>query len=83
MQFMIFLQSKGRRLTPAQNNLQNYNDPKVLKRRYLYIYGSTALVGLGRFFSLLILYTVSRTPWTGDQPVAKPLPTHRTHTNTE
>jgi hypothetical protein len=24
------------------------------------------------------LYTVGRTPWTGDQPVAKPLPTHGT-----
>jgi hypothetical protein len=24
------------------------------------------------------LYTVGRTPWTGDQPVARPLPTHRT-----
>jgi hypothetical protein len=33
---------------------------------------------LGRFFSSLILYTVSRTSWTGDQPVARPLPTHRT-----
>jgi hypothetical protein len=33
---------------------------------------------LGRFFSFLILYTVGRTPWTGDQPVARPLPTHKT-----
>jgi hypothetical protein len=32
----------------------------------------------GRFFSFLILYTVSRTSWTGDQPVTGPLPTHRT-----
>jgi hypothetical protein len=29
-------------------------------------------------FQFLILYTVGRTPWTGDQPVARPLPTHRT-----
>jgi hypothetical protein len=35
------------------------------------------LLGLGRFFSFLILYTVGRTPWTGDQPFARPLPTHR------
>jgi hypothetical protein len=27
-------------------------------------------------FSFLIFYAVSRTPWTGDQPVAKPLPAH-------
>jgi hypothetical protein len=36
-------------------------------------------LGLGRFFSFLIPYTVGRTPWTGDQPVARPLPTHRKH----
>jgi hypothetical protein len=36
------------------------------------------LLSLGRFFSILILYKVGRTPWTGDQPVARPLPTHRT-----
>jgi hypothetical protein len=32
---------------------------------------------LGRFFIFLILYTVGRTPWTGDQPAARPLPTDR------
>jgi hypothetical protein len=36
------------------------------------------LLDLGHFFSFLILYTVDRTPWTGNQPVARPLPTHRT-----
>jgi hypothetical protein len=35
-------------------------------------------VGLGLFFSFLILYTVGSTPWTDDQPVAWQLPTHRT-----
>jgi hypothetical protein len=25
-----------------------------------------------------LFYTDGRTPWTGDQPVARPLPTHRT-----
>jgi hypothetical protein len=37
-------------------------------------------VGPWPFFSFLILYTVGRTPWMGDQPVARPLPTHRTQT---
>jgi hypothetical protein len=46
---------------------------------YYYYYGSTALcLALAPFFSLLILYRVSRTPWTGDRPVARPLPIHRT-----
>jgi hypothetical protein len=39
-------------------------------------------VGLWPLFSFLILYTVGRTPWTGDQSVARPLPTHR-ETQTE
>jgi hypothetical protein len=34
---------------------------------------------LGHFFSFLILYTFGRTPWTGDQHVSRPLPTHRKH----
>jgi hypothetical protein len=33
---------------------------------------------LAAFFSFLIQYTVGRTPWKGDQPVARPQPTHRT-----
>jgi hypothetical protein len=43
------------------------------------IHSSTVLLlDLGSFFSFLIIYTVNRTPGTGDQPVAKPLSTHRT-----
>jgi hypothetical protein len=34
--------------------------------------------GRWRLFSFLILYTVGRTPWAGDQLDARPLPTHRT-----
>jgi hypothetical protein len=33
---------------------------------------------LAAFFNFLISYTIGRTPWTEDQPVARPLPTHRT-----
>jgi hypothetical protein len=43
---------------------------------YLWLY--SPLLGLGSFFSFLIFYTVGRTPWTGDQPVERPLPAHRT-----
>jgi hypothetical protein len=35
-------------------------------------------LNLGRFFSFLTLYTVGRTPWMRDQPVAMSLSTHRT-----
>jgi hypothetical protein len=47
-----------------------------VKSIYLWFY--SPLLDIGRFFSLLILYTVGRTPWAGDQPVARPLPTRRT-----
>jgi hypothetical protein len=41
------------------------------------ICGSTALLlNFGSYFSFLSFYTVGRTPWTGDQPVARPLPAH-------
>jgi hypothetical protein len=43
------------------------------------IYGSTVLLlYFGCLFSVLILYTVGRSPRTGDQPVSRPLHTHRT-----
>jgi hypothetical protein len=46
---------------------------------YISIYGSTVLLlDLGRFFNFLVLYIIGMPPWTGDQPVARPLPTHRT-----
>jgi hypothetical protein len=48
----------------------------------LRLYGS--LFGLGHFFNLLIRHTVHRSPWKGDQPIAKPLHRHRTtHTHTQ
>jgi hypothetical protein len=34
--------------------------------------------GLWPLFQFLNLYTVGRTPWTGDQRVARPLPKHST-----
>jgi hypothetical protein len=37
-----------------------------------------SFVGPWPLFQFLNLYTAGRTPWTGDQPVARPLPTHRT-----
>jgi hypothetical protein len=47
---------------------------------YLSIYLSMALQPLWTLaaFQFLNLYTVGRTPWTGDQPVSRSLPTHTT-----
>jgi hypothetical protein len=45
----------------------------------LWLYSSVwALCGPWPLFQFLNLYTVSRTHWTSDKPVAKPLPTHTT-----
>jgi hypothetical protein len=45
---------------------------------YLGLYSHS--LDLGRSFSFLVLYTVGRIPWTGDQSVARPLRTRRTQT---
>jgi hypothetical protein len=43
----------------------------------------------GWYLSFMIIFTAGRTPWTGDQPVARPLPLHRAkqtqneHTHTQ
>jgi hypothetical protein len=47
-------------------------------RIYLSIHVSTAFVEPWPLLSFLIFYTVGRTPWTRDQPVAMPLPAYRT-----
>jgi hypothetical protein len=59
-----------------RNQSINQSVSQSIKSIYLWLY--SPLLDLGRFFSFLILYTVGRTPSTGDQPVARPLPTHRT-----
>jgi hypothetical protein len=46
---------------------------------YLWLY--SPLLGLGRLFSFLTLYTVGRNPWKGEQPVARPLPKQRHRIN--
>jgi hypothetical protein len=51
---------------------------KILLLLLLLLWLYSPLLGLARFLSFLILYTVGRTPWTGNQPIARPLPTRRT-----
>jgi hypothetical protein len=51
---------------------------RFLQESSIYLWLYSCLLNLGRFFSFLIFYTVCRTPWTGDQPVARLLPTRRT-----
>jgi hypothetical protein len=36
------------------------------------------IIGTWKIFIFLLLYAVFMTPWTEDQPVARPLPTHKT-----
>jgi hypothetical protein len=49
--------------------------PSVRPSVCLWLY--SPLLDFGRFFSFLIFYTVGRTPWTGDQPVARHTRQHK------
>jgi hypothetical protein len=62
--------------TALERRAHSMSFTNILPTIYLWLY--SPLLELGRFFSFLILYTDGRTPRTGDQPVSKPLPTHRT-----
>jgi hypothetical protein len=57
----------------------NYS-PTIMTGFIIYISFSMALQPFGPWplFQFLNLHTVGRTPWKGDQPVARPLRTHRT-----
>jgi hypothetical protein len=56
-----------------------YPKDTAIQHSRIYIYISTVLCWtLACLFSFLIFYIVGRTPWTGDQSVAMPLPAHRT-----
>jgi hypothetical protein len=56
------------------------NNYKIVNILFKFYWNSSSapFLGLGRSSSFLILYTVGRTPWTVDQPVASSLPRHRT-----
>jgi hypothetical protein len=45
----------------------------------IHLWLHSPFLGPWPLFSFLIFYTIGMTPWTGDQPVARPLPTHRTN----
>jgi hypothetical protein len=63
--------------TTYSTHTKPHHAPSIQRR--VSTYGSTVpSLDPGRFFSFLILHTVGTTPWTGDQPVARPLPAHRT-----
>jgi hypothetical protein len=56
----------------------SWRSAEFIKQRDFIYY---SLLGPGIFFSfILFFYTDGRTPWTGDQPVAKSLPTYNTNT---
>jgi hypothetical protein len=71
-QFGCLISLKNKR-TQHFNNMNTRRNSGLLLLLLLY----SPLLGLGRVFSFLILYTVGRIPWTGDQPVARILPIHR------
>jgi hypothetical protein len=62
-------------MSPAYINFR----PKAQTHRFIHQWLYTPLLGPGLFFSFINdFYTVGRTPWTSDKPVARQLPTQRT-----
>jgi hypothetical protein len=59
-------------------NVLHWKSVDVSLYIHIYIWLYSPLLDLGRLFSFLSYYRVGRTPWTGDQTVARPPPTHRT-----
>jgi hypothetical protein len=56
----------GRQSDTGTGFLESWSFPcQLLQLLWLYM----PLLGLGRFFGFLILYTVGRTPWTGISPL--------------
>jgi hypothetical protein len=53
---------------------------RVLKPHHSFIHQRlySPLLGPSGIFSFVIIYTISRSPWTVNQPVTEPLPTHMT-----
>jgi hypothetical protein len=49
----------------------------MLQTNSIYLPLYSPFLELGLFIRYLIFYTVGRTPWTGDQPIARPQSTHR------
>jgi hypothetical protein len=74
----IFLRPRpGQLNSTEQNNSCESNIRSAAQEIHQWLY--IPLLGPGLFFSFVIFfYTEGRTPWTSDQPVARPLPTHRT-----
>jgi hypothetical protein len=64
----------------GKSQFRNISWYKMAQLFHSFINGSTALcwaLAAFFFFSFVMLYTVGRTPLTGDQPIARPLPTHK------
>jgi hypothetical protein len=74
--------SPGERPSPDSNSNSLSPEYTTYLSIYLSIYLSMVLQSfcwtLAAFFSFLILNAVGWTHWTGDEPVSRPLPTHKT-----
>jgi hypothetical protein len=84
------LQKRWARVTQAQRDMMG-TDGRGDKMRskqhrliiqlrisFIHQWFYSTMLGPGLLFSsVIIFYTVGRTPWTGDQPVARPLPIYR------
>jgi hypothetical protein len=75
--FMTLLKMISTNLVINQTGGIPFDDDPVGRTIYFHLW-LYSLLDPGRFIRFSILYTVGRTPWTGDQSVKRPLPTHST-----
>jgi hypothetical protein len=68
----------GLKLNGTHQLLVYADDVSLLEKNTDSIMALQPYVGPWSLFQFLNLYTVGRTPWTRDEPVARPLTTHRT-----
>jgi hypothetical protein len=74
LEFLIWLNTRFDSYVTALTLLQSYISELLISLSMV----PQPLVGPWSIFSFLLPHTDSRTPWTSDQPVTRPLPTRRT-----
>jgi hypothetical protein len=77
--FIFYFRFENYRLRKPRQQLKSHCILYFIDFIYLsiYLWLYSLLLDLGRFLSFLILYTIGRIHWTGDQPVARPLLTEQ------
>jgi hypothetical protein len=78
MNMVLNLPVKWKKSLSQLQSASTNKSTRKMKRHYTIYLSLYSPCGPWPLFQFLNLYTVGKIPWTGDQPVARPLPAHRT-----